>query len=77
LVLIFKGNYKKAIEWADTASSISNSQYWTAAHKMVALAYLDNETGMQIAREKLLQLRHGFSRAFAREKLFYHKKRTG
>ena len=74
LVLIFKGDYKKAIEWADIASSIPNCQYWTTAHKMVAYAYLGDEADVQIARKKLLQQRPGFSRDFAREKLFYLKK---
>lgn len=73
LVLLFKGDFEKAIVWADQASSIPNCQYWTAAHKMVAFAYLGNKTEVEAAKEKLFQERPGFSCAFAKEKLFYLK----
>ena len=37
LALIFAERYDEAIEWADEAASLPNCQYWTTAHKVVAL----------------------------------------
>jgi TolB-like protein/DNA-binding SARP family transcriptional activator len=74
LALIFKGDYETAIKWADRASLIPNCQYWTTAHKAVALALLDREDDARKTVERLLKEKPGFSCVFARKKLFYLKR---
>ena len=74
LALIFKGDYETAVDWADRASEIPNCQYWTQAHKAVALAYLDRKTETCRVVERLLKEKPGFTRAFAKRKLFYLKR---
>ena len=61
------------MEWTERASEIPNCQYWTNAHRAVALAYLGNREGAQKAVASLLRQKPGFSQAFARRKLFYLK----
>jgi adenylate cyclase len=74
LALIFMGDYKAAITWADRASLIPNCQYWTTAHKAVALALLDRRDDARKAVDRLLEEKPEFSREFARKKLFYLKR---
>ncbi|MCG3200643.1 MAG: hypothetical protein NFCOHLIN_00503 [Gammaproteobacteria bacterium] len=73
LALIFKGDYATAVQWADRASVIPNCQYWTRAHKAVALALLGEPEAASDALRKLLAEKPDFSRTFARQKLFYLK----
>jgi adenylate cyclase len=73
LALIFKGDFARAVEWAERASGIPNCQYWTAAHKAVALALLGRADEAQRATAHLLQQVPEFTCAFARDKLFYVK----
>ena len=73
LAHIFKRDYRTAIEWSDRASEIPNCQFWTKAHKVVALAYLGERDRAKAQVEKLLRERPQFSVAFARKKLFYVK----
>lgn len=73
LAHIFKGDYRTAIEWSDQASEIPNCQFWTTAHKAVALAYLGERDLATAQAEKLQAERPRFSLAFARKKLFYLK----
>lgn len=73
LAHIFNGDYEKAIEWADQAIEIPNCQFWTTAHKAVALAYLGDKQGAQKQVQRLLAERPQFSREFARRKLFFLK----
>jgi tetratricopeptide (TPR) repeat protein len=75
LTLIFKRDFAAAIAWADRAREIPNCQYWTLAHKAVALAYLGRDAEAQAAVQATLRECPGFSVAFAREKLFYLKSR--
>jgi adenylate cyclase len=75
LTLIFKNEFATAIQWAERAGSIPNCQYWSAAHKVVALAYLDREHELEIAKQKLMIENPDFTCAFAREKLFYLRKK--
>ena len=74
LALIFKQDFETALVWIEKASVVPNCQYWTVAHKAVALAHLDrrNEAGRSV--EKLLAEKPGFTTAFARRKLFYLKR---
>jgi tetratricopeptide (TPR) repeat protein len=74
LALIFKGDFDAAVRWADRASVIANCQYWTTAHKAVALAHLGRMKEARQAAGKLLEQKPGFSMAFAKRKLFYLKR---
>lgn len=73
LAHIFKGDFRTAVRWADRACEIPNCQYWTLAHKAVALAYLGDREGARRAVERLLREKPGFTQEFARRKLFYLK----
>ncbi|MCO6414555.1 MAG: winged helix-turn-helix domain-containing protein [Thiogranum sp.] len=73
LALLFKQEFTRALEWTERASAIPNCQYWTTAHKIVALSYLGRKAEAQRAVARLLQQQPGFTQAFAREKLFYLK----
>lgn len=73
LALIFQGDYATALEWTDRAATIPNCQYWTTAHRAVALAYLNRTTAAREATAQLMRELPGFSVAFARDKLFYLK----
>ncbi len=73
LALIFKGDYEAALLWADRAAEIPNCQYWALAHRAVALAYLGRMEESFAATARLLAAWPGFTRAFAREKLFFVK----
>ncbi|MBW3566622.1 MAG: winged helix-turn-helix domain-containing protein [Proteobacteria bacterium] len=74
LALIFKGDYETAIQWADRAHLIPNCQYWTTAHKAVALALLDRRDEARKVVKRLREDKPEFSREFARKKLFYLKR---
>jgi adenylate cyclase len=74
LAQIFNGDYLAALQWTERASSIPNYQYWTTAHRVVALSYLGRLDEAQRWVEKLLIENPAFSLSFAREKLFYLKK---
>lgn len=73
LALLFQGEFEKALLWTERASNIPNYQYWTTAHKAVALYHLGQEKAAQQAVKKLLQEAPVFSLRFAEEKLFYLK----
>ncbi len=73
LTQIFKGDYDRAIEWAERASGIPNCQYWTASHKAVALALVGRVDEARVAAATLTTRMPEFSCAFVREKLFYLK----
>ncbi len=71
LALIFKGDYDTALAWTSKANSLPNCQYWTRAHRTVALAHLGRlDEAAESARRLLLEM-PGFSLRFARDKLFY------
>jgi TolB-like protein/Tfp pilus assembly protein PilF len=74
LAHIFRGDYARAIEWADHAAAIPNRQYWTLAHKAVALALLGktDEAGQALAAARAEQ--PALSVSFARRKLYYLKR---
>ena len=74
LALLFAHRFEEAIEWADRASSIPNCQYWTTAHRVVALSHLGRTDEAQRAVAQLLQLCPGFSLEYASRKLFYLKR---
>jgi TolB-like protein len=73
LVFLFKREFARALEWTERASAIPNCQYWTTAHRAVALAHLGRHDEARRTAGLLMQQNTDFSRAFAREKLFYLK----
>ena len=73
LACIFKRDFAQALAWCDQAYSIPNCQYWTLAHKVVALAYLGNLDAAARVTQELLDSMPEFSIAFAEQKLFYLK----
>ena len=73
LALLFRHDYTKALQWLEKATTIPNYQYWTTAHKVVALSCLDRVDEAKKLAEKLLKQNPRFSLDFAREKLFYLK----
>jgi adenylate cyclase len=73
LAHIFKHDFETAIRWADKAQEIPNCQYWTIAHKAVALAHLGDHEGAQRSVHQLLKERPDFTLEFAEKKLFYLK----
>jgi len=73
LALLFKKDFERALSWLEKATTIPNYQFWTTAHKVVALVCLDRIDEAKRMVEKLLQQNPGFSLEFAKEKLFYLK----
>jgi TolB-like protein/Tfp pilus assembly protein PilF len=71
LALILHGEFGRAIEWANRAAEIPNRQYWTLAHKAVALAGLDRLDEARRALTAALAEQPALSIAFARRKLYY------
>jgi tetratricopeptide (TPR) repeat protein len=71
LALIFQRDFAAAVAWTDRASVIPNCQYWTTAHRAVALAHLGRRDEARESIQRLLAEKPGFSCAFARRKLFY------
>lgn len=74
LALLFKGDYQQALQWTERASQIPNCQYWTLAHKVVALVNLQRLPEAQQALQQLQQRLPEFSVPFVQEKLFYLKR---
>jgi TolB-like protein len=74
LTLLFAGRYDEALDWADQAASLPNCQYWTTAHRVVALARLERRAEAAAAVRVLLAQCPGFSVEYARRKLFYLKR---
>lgn len=73
LASIFKQDFEKALRWAELASTIPNCQYWATAHQAVSLALLDQTDEACKRAKRLVTERPGFTRKFAREKMFYLK----
>ena len=71
--LIFAKEFEKALQYTERASAMPNHQYWTTAHKVVALAHLGRDAEAKQAMQRLMQQNPNFSLQFAREKLFYLK----
>jgi tetratricopeptide (TPR) repeat protein len=74
LALLFARRYDEAVEWAERAAAIPNCQYWALAHRVVALAHLDQLEQCSAAVADLLDQCPAFSVAYARDKLFYLKR---
>ncbi|MEH6580986.1 MAG: tetratricopeptide repeat protein [Halioglobus sp.] len=74
LALLFKRDFEESLRWTDRARSIPNYQYWTNAHRIVALAYLGRIDEAKQVAQRLQKERPNFSLDFVREKLFYLKR---
>jgi TolB-like protein/Tfp pilus assembly protein PilF len=74
LALILHGEFGRAIEWTNRAAEIPNRQYWTLAHKAVALARLDRLEEARRALTAALAEQPALTIAFARRKLYYIKR---
>nr|WP_281242116.1 winged helix-turn-helix domain-containing protein [Ruania alba] len=74
LALVFDKQFDEAIEWTRKASSIVNCQYWTTAHRAVALAHLGRVEEAECTARDLLAQCPQFSQAYADRKLFYLKR---
>ncbi|MFB9729178.1 winged helix-turn-helix domain-containing tetratricopeptide repeat protein [Haloechinothrix salitolerans] len=74
LALLFSHRFDDAITWAERASSIPNCQYWTTAHRLVALAHSGRTPQASAAVPALLEQCPMFSIDYADRKLFYLKR---
>lgn len=74
LALVFSERYDEAISWTVQASSIPNCQYWTTAHRMVALARSGRRAEAAHLVPLLLDQCPQFSLDYAARKLFYLKR---
>ena len=74
LALIFTGEFERAIAWADRAIEIPNRQYWTLAHKAVALALLGRLDEARRVFGAALAEQPALSIPFARKKLYFLKR---
>jgi TolB-like protein len=73
LAMIFKGDFERALELTNLAVEIPNCQYWTVAHRAVALTRLGRSEEAREGVGVLLSSEPRFSVEFARRKLFYVK----
>lgn len=71
LALLFKGDFEESLRWAELARSIPNFQYWTSAHRVVALAYLGRIDEAKITVQLIRDELPDFSLGFVEKKLFY------
>ena len=71
MAFLFHRDFESSIEWADRALQIPNCQYWTLAHKAVALAALGRTADAKETVRRLVAAKPEFTRAFARKRLFY------
>lgn len=71
LALLFDRQFDPALRWLDRAREIPNYQYWTTAHRVVALGHLGRITEAEAAWNELRHDVPDFSIEFARQKLFY------
>ena len=74
LALLFSGRHEEALEWTERASAIPNCQYWTTAHRVVALAHLGRDEECARAVATLRAECPRFTQEFARRRLFYLKR---
>src|SRR5262249_38128188 len=74
LALILKEDFERALEWTERASEIPNRQYWTLAHKAVALAYLGRGPEAKHALDAAIVEQPDLSVDFARKKMYFLKR---
>lgn len=74
LALILSKNFERALEWTERAAEIPNHQYWTLAHKAVALAYLGRQPEAKHALAAAIVEQPDLSIEFARRKMYFLKR---
>jgi adenylate cyclase len=74
VALLFAERYDEAIEWAEQAAAIPNHQYWTTAHRVVALGHLGRSQEAADAVADLLKECPHFTIGYAQQKLFFLKR---
>jgi tetratricopeptide (TPR) repeat protein len=74
LALILKKDFERAIQWTERASEIPNRQYWTLAHKAVALALLGRAAEAKRALDGAMAEQPEFSLTFVRKKMYFLKR---
>ncbi len=74
LAHLFHGQFEDAAAWARKAVQVPNAQYWARAHLVAALGHLGDAKQAESAVKELLHVKPEFSRAFAKEHLFYIKR---
>jgi TolB-like protein len=74
LALLFAHRYEEAVDWTVRASSIPNCQYWTTAHRVVALAQSGRVAEATAEVPELIERCPRFSVDHAARKLFYLKR---
>jgi tetratricopeptide (TPR) repeat protein len=73
LSLILKKEFESAVAWTERAAAIPNHQYWTLAHRAVALAYLGRDEEARHALNEAIAKQPNLSVAFARRKMYFLK----
>lgn len=73
LAFILKRDFERAIEWTERAAAIPNHQYWTLAHKAVALAHLGRDEEAKHVLEAAIAEQPNLSVSFARKKMYFLK----
>ena len=68
---IFNGDYDRAENWARSSVSVPNSHFWANAALVSALGHLGRKDEAISASKDLFALKPEFSRAYARDRLFY------
>jgi tetratricopeptide (TPR) repeat protein len=74
LALVFAGRFEEAVRWAERAEAIPNCQYWTTAHRVVALGHLGRDEESRRSVAHLREICPQFSVEYAQDKLFYLKR---
>jgi TolB-like protein/Flp pilus assembly protein TadD len=72
---LFRHDFAEAAHWARRATQVPNAHYWAHAYLVAALGHLGDAAKAEAARAALLHVKPGFTRAFARERLFYIKRK--
>lgn len=75
LAHLFRGEFEDAVSWARKSAQIPNAQYWANAHLVAALGHLGDREQAQSAFKELKRTKPEFSLDFARERLFYLKRK--
>ena len=74
LAHLFAGQFDEAAQWSRRAANTPNAHYWSKANLVSALGHLGAGEDLPPAISALCEARPGFTRAFAKERLFYVKR---
>jgi TolB-like protein/class 3 adenylate cyclase/Tfp pilus assembly protein PilF len=75
LAHLFRGEFEDAAAWARKSVQVPNAQYWANAHLVAALGHLGDKELAESAVEELKRTKPEFTLDFAREHLFYLKRK--